>query len=169
MDNEHNFFLSMDIWMHIETVTKSWGPLLCHSSVAITSCFSMITCGSMSQGSVHNSWKLKMSQFFHGLHTHQTFHTLSMFGMFWIDRVSQFLHTVYSVTLHRHWRGVGQYSTGHNQQPDQLYAKEMCCGAWGKWWSHQIVTGFLIHNPTLRRYLWTTDAYLYSQSCDIHR
>jgi hypothetical protein len=22
----------------------------------------------MSQGSVHNSWKLKMSQFFHGLH-----------------------------------------------------------------------------------------------------
>ena len=25
----------------------------------------------MPQGSVHNSWKLKMSQFFHGLHTHQ--------------------------------------------------------------------------------------------------
>ena len=27
--------------------------------------------GSMSHGSVHYSWKLKMSQFFHGLHTHQ--------------------------------------------------------------------------------------------------
>ncbi len=35
-----------------------------------------------------------------------------------------------------------QHSTGHNQQPDQLYAKEMCCTAWGKWWSHQILTGF---------------------------
>ncbi len=22
------------------------------------------------------------------------------------------------------------------------YAKEMCCTAWGKWWSHQILTGF---------------------------
>jgi hypothetical protein len=31
-------------------------------------------------------------------------------------------------------------------QPDQLYA-EMSCG---KWWSHQILTGFLIHAPTLK-------------------
>jgi hypothetical protein len=30
----------------------------------------------MSQGSVNNSWKLQMSQFFHGLHT-QTGHPLS--------------------------------------------------------------------------------------------
>jgi hypothetical protein len=37
------------------------------------------------RGSVHNSWKLKMSQFFHGLHTHPTCHPLSMFGMLWID------------------------------------------------------------------------------------
>ncbi len=48
----------------------------------------------------------------------------------------------YPATLHSHWRGVYQHSTGHNQQPDQLYAKEMCCTAWGKWWSHQILTGF---------------------------
>ncbi len=48
----------------------------------------------------------------------------------------------YPATSHSHWRGVGQHSTGHNQQPDQLYAKEMCCTAWGKWWSHQILTGF---------------------------
>ncbi len=48
----------------------------------------------------------------------------------------------YPATLHSHWRGVDQHSTGHNQQPDQLYAKEMCCTAWGKWWSHQILTGF---------------------------
>ena len=39
----------------------------------------------MSQGSVHNSWKLNMYRFFHGLHTHQTCHPLSMFGMLWID------------------------------------------------------------------------------------
>ncbi len=31
--------------------------------------------------------------------------------------------------------------TLHNQQPDQLHVKEMCCTAWGKWWSHQILTG----------------------------
>ncbi len=35
----------------------------------------------------------------------------------------------------------------HNQQPDQLYAKEMCCTAWGKWWSHQILTGFRTPPP----------------------
>ena len=60
----------------------------------------------------------------------------------------------YPETSHSHWRGVGEHSTGHNQQPDQLYAKEMCRTAW---WSHQILTCFLIH------------AYLYSQSCEIHR
>jgi hypothetical protein len=39
----------------------------------------------MSQGSVHNSWKLRISQFFHGLHTHQKCLPLSTFGMLWID------------------------------------------------------------------------------------
>ncbi len=48
----------------------------------------------------------------------------------------------YPATSHSHWRGVDQHSIGHNQQPDQLYAKEMCCTGWGKWWSHQILTGF---------------------------
>ncbi len=48
----------------------------------------------------------------------------------------------YPATSHSHWRGVDQHSTGHNQQPDQLYAKEMCCTAWVKCWSHQILTGF---------------------------
>ena len=40
-------------------------------------------------------------------------------------------------------------TTLHNQQPDQSYAKEMCHAAWGKLWSHQILTGFLIHIPYL--------------------
>jgi hypothetical protein len=75
----------------------------------------------------------------------------------------------YPATSHIHWKGVGQHSTGHNQQPDQFYEKEMCRAAWGKWWSHQILTGFLIHTQLLfLRYLWP-DAYLYSQSCEIHR
>ncbi len=38
----------------------------------------------MLQGSVHNSWKLKTSQFLHGQHTDRTGHPLSMFGMLWI-------------------------------------------------------------------------------------
>ena len=52
---------------------------------ALPSCFSTIMHCPMSQGSVHNSWKLKMSQFSHGLHTHQTGQPLSMLGMLWID------------------------------------------------------------------------------------
>ena len=56
---------------------------------------------------------------------------------------------VFPANSHSHWRGVWQHSTGHNQQPDQLYVKEMCCAVWGKWWSHQTLTGFLIHAPTV--------------------
>ncbi len=64
-----------------DTVTRSWGPLLCHSFTTITSYCSMIMHGPMLQGSVHNSWKLKTSQFLHGQHTHRACHPLSMFGM----------------------------------------------------------------------------------------
>ncbi len=56
--------------------------------------FSMIMHGPMLQGSVHNSWKLKTSQFLFGQHTHRTCHPLSMFGMLWIgvyDNMFQFL------------------------------------------------------------------------------
>ncbi len=59
MDNEHWCILLMAFWMHRDTVMRSWGPLLCHSSTTITSCGSMIMHGPMLQGSVHNSWKLK--------------------------------------------------------------------------------------------------------------
>ncbi len=76
--------------MHRDTVTRSWGPLSCHSSATITSCYSMIMHSSMMQGSVHNSWKLKTSQLLHGLHSHQTYHPLSMFGMLLIS-VFQFM------------------------------------------------------------------------------
>ncbi len=94
------------------------------------------------QGSVHNSWKLKTSQFLHRQNTHRTCHPLSMFGMLWIgvyDSLFQFLPISSNFTQPLKRSG----PTFHNQQPDQLYAKEMCCTAWGKWWSHQILTGFL--------------------------
>ncbi len=54
----------------------------------------MIMHSPMLQGSVHNSWKLKTSQFLHDQHTHRTCHPLSMFGMLWIviyDSGFQFL------------------------------------------------------------------------------
>ena len=81
----------------------------------------------MSQGSLHNSWKQKMSQFFHGLHTHLICHPLSMFGMLWInvyDSVFQFpsISSNSAQPLKRRQR-----STGHNQQPDQLYVKKLLC------------------------------------------
>ena len=88
----------------------------------------------MLQGSTDNSWKLKTSQFLHGQHSHRTCHPLSMFGMVWIRHVYDTYTTAcssscrYPATWHSHWRGVDQHYTGHNQQPDQLYAKEMCVG-----------------------------------------
>ncbi len=54
----------------------------------------MIMHGPMLQGSVHNSWKLKTSQFLHDQPTRRICHPLSMFGMLWIDvytSVFQFL------------------------------------------------------------------------------
>ncbi len=131
-----------EVFSHRDTVTRSWGPLLCHSSTSITSCCSMIMHGPMLQASVHNSWKLKSSQFLHDQHTHRTCHPLSMFVMYVMlcigvyDSVLQFLPISSNFTQPLKRSG----PTLHNQQPDQLYVQEMCCTAWGKWWSHQILT-----------------------------
>ncbi len=97
--------------------------------------------GPMLQGSVHNSWKLKTSQFLNGQLTHRICHPLSMFGMLWIgvyDSMFQFLPISSNFTQPLKRSG----PTLHNQQPDQLYVKQMCCTAGGKWWSQQILTGF---------------------------
>ena len=64
----------MAIWMLSDSVTRSQGPLSFHLSASITS-----------QGYVCNSCKLKISQFSHGLHIHQTCYPLSTFGILWID------------------------------------------------------------------------------------
>ncbi len=57
MDNEHRCILLMAFWMHRDTMIRSWGPLLCHSSTTITSCCSMImpdisTCKKAFQGGI---------------------------------------------------------------------------------------------------------------------
>ena len=123
------------IWMHRYTVMRSWRPFSFHLSVTITSCLSMLMHSLMSQGSVHKSWKLNISQFFHSLHTHQTCHPLSLFWMLnALDRpcpTACFSFRQYPATSQSHWKGVG-HSTGHNQQPDQLYVKEMFHAAGGK-------------------------------------
>ncbi len=133
-------------WWHFECTEIPWRDPEAHCcaihSTTINSGCSMIMHGRL-QGSVHNSWKLKTSKSLHGQHTHRTCHPLSMFGMLWIGVYnSVFSSCQYPATSHSCWRGVDQHSTGHNKQPYQLYAKEMCCTAWDKWWSHQILTGF---------------------------
>ncbi len=60
------------------------------------------------QGSVHNSWKLKTSQFLHDQHSYRTCHPLSMFGILWIgvyDSVFQFLpiSSNFAQPLKRSW------------------------------------------------------------------
>ncbi len=143
-----NYVSTIDsFWMHSDTLTRSWGPLLCHSSTNITSCCSMIMHGLMLQGSVHNSWKLKtsstcMASILTGHVTHWAY--LGFSGSAYTTACSSSCQ--YPATSHSHWRGVDQHPTKHNHnlipQPDQLYVKEMCCTAWGKWRSHQILTGF---------------------------
>lgn len=95
--------------VHRDATARSWGPLSCHSSTTITSC-----CSAIMQGSVHSSWKLKTSQF---LHDQNTWARLGCSGSTCTAACSSSSH--YPATLHSHWRGEDQHSTGHNQQPDQ--------------------------------------------------
>ncbi len=137
MDNEHWCILLMAFWKHRGTVTRSWGPLLCHSSTTITSCCSKIMHGPMLQGSVHNSWKLNTSQFLHGQHTHLTCHPMSMFGMLWIgiyDSVFQFL------SISSNFAQPLKKSGPTFHRPQSTTRSTLCEGD-GKWWSHQILTG----------------------------
>ncbi len=53
MDNEHRCILLMALWMHRDTVTRSWGTLLCHSSTTClyaqncVLCFHVLPCVSV--------------------------------------------------------------------------------------------------------------------------
>ncbi len=149
MDNEHRCILLMAFWMHRDTVTRSWGPLLCHSSTTITTTLQH-----------DNAWPLVAricTQFMEAENIPVLAWPAYLLDMSPIEhvwdaldrRIRQHVPVPANIqqlrSLHSYWRGVDQHSTGHNQQPDQLYAKEMCCTAWGKWGSHQILTGFRIH------------------------
>ncbi len=139
MVNEPRCILLMAFWMHRDNVMRSWGPLLCHSSTTVTSFCSMLMHGPMLQGSVHNSWKLKTSQFLHGQHSPD----MSPIEHVWdaLDRRIRQRVPVPANIPQLRTAIEEEWTTGHNQQPDQLYEKT-CCIAWGKWWSHQILTGF---------------------------
>ncbi len=116
MENEHRGIILMAFWMHRDTVTRSWGPLLCHSSTTITSCCSMIMHGPILQGSVHNSWKLKTSQFLHGPAYSPDMSPigacLGCSGSAYTSACS--CSCQYPATSHRHWRGVDQHPTINN-------------------------------------------------------
>lgn len=83
MNEDHRCIFSMTYWTDGDTMARTWGPSSC-----------VIMHGPMFQGSTHNPWKLKTSQFLHGRHSYQTCHPLSMIGMPWIsiyNSVLQFL------------------------------------------------------------------------------
>ena len=145
--------------MHRDTVTRSRGPLSCHSSTAITSCFSMIMHSPMSQGSVHNSWKLRMSQFFHGLHTHHTCHPLSMCGMLWIDLYSSVFHFL---PISSNFAQPLKRSRTTFHRPQSTAWSTLCEGDLSRCMRKIMVTPDTGHT-------WPTAAYLYSQSCEIYR
>ena len=148
-----------------DNLTRCWGPLSCHSSAAITSCFSMIMRSSMSKGSVHNSWNLKMSQFFHGLYAHQT--CLGCSGST-CTTVFQFppISSNFAQPLKR------SGTTFH--RPQSTAWSTLCDGDVSRCMRQMVVTPdtdwFSEPCPYFfLRYLWPTDAFLYSQSCEIHR
>lgn len=92
-------------WLQSECTATSWGPLLCHSSAAVTSCCKDLR-------TIPASWKRSCMACI--LAT-----SLSTFGMLWIDAhgsVLQFLPTSSSFTQPLKKSG----ATGHSQ-PDQLH------------------------------------------------
>ena len=135
--------------MHKDTVTRSRGPLSCHSSASMSSCFQHDN--ERPRGSICIQFlDAENVPVLLGLYTHHT----SPIEHVW-DALDK---RVVQTTLHSHWRGVGQHSTCQNQQPDQLYAKEICRVPWGKCWSPQLPTGFpflfsvvIIASPTFGR------------------
>ncbi len=90
----------------------------------------------MLQGSVHNSWKLKTSHScMASILTRHVTHwaCLGCSGSVYTTACSSSCQ--YPATLHSHWRGEDQHSTGHNQQPDQLWVRQMVVTPDTDWFS----------------------------------
>ncbi len=102
----------------------------------------------MLQGSVHNSWKLKKNSV---LAWPAYSPDRSPIEHVWdaLDRRLrqcvpvpaniQQLHTA----IEEEWTNITQATINNLIVPQSTtWPKEMCCTAWGKWWSHRILTGF---------------------------
>ena len=143
----------MSIWMHMKAHCRAIHPP---------------TSPHVSQGSVQNACKLKRSQFFHGLHTHQTCQPLSMFRMLWInvyDSVFQF--TPISSNFTQPLIRIGTKS----HRPQSTAWSTPCKGDVSRCMRQMVVTPdtdwcsdphHLLFSFKVQ-YLWPTDAYLYSQ------
>jgi hypothetical protein len=130
--------------MHRDTVTRSWGQLSCHSSAATT----------MFQH--NNAWPHVARTFTQFMELKMLIRLwpayspdMSPIKLVWDARdqcvwrsvpvptniqqppmpISSNFPCQYPATSLSHWRGMEQHSTGHNQQPDHLYAKEIQCVA----------------------------------------
>ncbi len=114
MDNEHRCILLMAFWMHRDTVIRSWGPLLCHSSTTITSCCSMIMHAPCCKDlyTIPGSWKHPSSCMANILTGHVThWACLGCSGSVYMTACSSSCQ--YPATSHSHWR-VDQHSTINN-------------------------------------------------------
>ena len=106
-----------------DTVMRSWGPLLCHSST---------------------TWPAYSPD-------------MSLIEHVWdaLDRcVKQRVPVPANIqqlciAIEEEWDNFPQATI--NSLINSM--KEMCRAAWCKWWSHQILTGFLIHTPTFKVYV----------------
>lgn len=126
----------MALWRHRDSVTRSWGPLLCHCSTTVTSCCSM-THSPVFQGPPHGSRKPRTSQFLQGWKIDRTCLPSSLFGMLWIrvdDSVLQFLPISSNFPQPVKRTDIPQASISN-----LINAEEMCFAAWGNWWSNQIL------------------------------
>jgi hypothetical protein len=118
MDNERNCILWTAIRIHSDTVTRSWGPLSCHSSAAIHHLMFRHDNARLCDARI-------CTQFLEA------------------ENVPVLPWPAYSPDMSpiEHVYGSTAYFSSRQYV-------ELCRAAWGKWWSHQILTGFLIHDPT---------------------
>ena len=123
----------------------------------------------MSQGSVHNSKKLKMSQFSHGLNTHVWWHGWHVWdALDWRVRqpvpISANIQQL-QTAIEEEWDNVPQaiINSRINSMRIRGVALHEGNGGHTRYWL------VLWSRPLpFSRCLWSTDAYLYSQSCEIH-